>query len=132
MMTEKIVIKANIGVENGPSLNVNRVMEVQAYEKIDVEIEPNDTDKVVKLPSTVQGEILLLVITSSWYGDTITYKVNAAAGVFKLDQPHLLIGNSSVTMLDPTPTQFLFSYTKGTNAPDVVQVQILLGLKVTS
>ncbi len=137
-MTEKIVITANIGVQNGPSISVNRVMDVQAYEIIDVDITTEETDKVVKLPGTQEGEILLLAITSNWYGDGkdpdhyVTYKVNANDGdEFKLDQPHLLIGNSSVTMLDSVPTQLLFSYTKGTTAPDVVKIKILIGLKVT-
>lgn len=137
-MTEKIVITANIGVQNGPSISVNRVMEVQAYEMIDVDIATKETDKVVKLPSTQKGEILLLAITSNWYGDGkdldhyVTYKVNADNGdEFKLDQPHLLIGNSSVTMLGSVPTKLLFSYTKGTTAPDVVKIKILIGLKVT-
>jgi hypothetical protein len=137
-MTEKITITANIGVQNGPSISVNRVMEVQAYEMIDVDIKTAESEKIVKLPSTVGGEMLLLAITSNWYGDGkgtanyVTYKVNASGGApFKLDQPHLLIGNSSVTMLDSVPTQLLFSYTKGTTAPDVVKIKILIGLKVT-
>lgn len=135
-MTEKIIITANIGVQNGPSISVNRVMEVQAYEMINVDIETAATE-VVKLPSTVAGEMLLLAITSNWYGDGknpdnfVKYKVNDSGYEFKLDQPHLLIGNSSVTMLDSVPTKLSFSYTKGTTAPDVVKIKILIGLKVT-
>ena len=139
MMTEKIIVTANIGVQNGPSIGVNRVMEVQAYELIDVEIKTAEPEKSVKLPSTEEGEMLLLAITSNWYEDSkdpdhcVTYKVNASDGEeFILDQPHLLMGNSSVTMLDSVPTQLLFSYTKGTTAPDVVKIKILIGLKVTS
>jgi hypothetical protein len=136
-MTEKITITANIGVQNGPSISVNRVMEVQAYEMINVDIKTADPDKVVKLPGTGEGETLLLAITSSWYGDGkdtdnyVTYKVNDNGDEFKLDQPHLLIGNSSVTMLNSVPTKLLFSYTKGTTSPDLVKIEILIGLKVT-
>lgn len=144
-MTEKIVITANIGVQNGPSINVNRVMEVQAYEKINVNIKSDDTDKVVELwPSDNSGEVLLLAIASSWYGTGkpgspfVTYKVNDKVGnveqdVFVLDQPHLLIGNSSVSMLNAVPKKLKFSYKKTDNTtPDSIDIQILVGLKVTA
>ena len=63
-MTEKIIVTANIGVQNGPSISVNRVIEVQAYEKINVDINIDVTDKVVGLwPSDKNGEVLLLAIS---------------------------------------------------------------------
>jgi hypothetical protein len=57
--------------------------------------------------------------------------VNEADDVFKLDQPHLLIGNSCVTMLDSKPKQLKFSYSKPTpdNKLESIQIQILIGLK---
>lgn len=139
-MTEKIIVTANIGVQNGPSISVNRVIEVQAYEKINIDINKDVTDKVVGLwPSDKNGEVLLLAITSSWYGTDkqdssfVTYKVNDEDKVsFNLDQPLLLIGNSSVTMLNSTPKQLKFSYKQAGTAPDSIQIQILIGLKVTS
>jgi hypothetical protein len=139
-LTEKIIVTANIGVQNGPSITVNRVIEVQAYEKINIDINKDVTDKVVGLwPSDKNGEVLLLAITSSWYGTDkqdssfVTYKVNDEDKVsFNLDQPHLLIGNSSVTMLNSTPKQLKFSYKQAGTAPDSIQIQILIGLKVTS
>lgn len=144
-MTEKIVITANIGVQNGPSINVNRVMEVQAYEKIKVNIKSDDTDKVVDLwPSNNTGEVLLLAMVSSWYGADkpgspfVTYKVNDKEGdveqeVFTLDQPLLLIGNSPVSMLNAVPKKLKFSYKKTDNTtPDSIEIQILIGLKVTA
>jgi hypothetical protein len=131
-MNEKIAVTVKIDIQNGPNISLNRIVEVDAYEKINVSIKNEDVDKVVDLwPSDNEGEVVLLAITSNWYGDTITYKVNDVADVYKLDQPHLLIGNSSVNMLDPKPKQLKFSYSKPTpdNKLDSVQIQILIGLK---
>jgi len=131
-MNEKIAVTVKIDIQNGPNISLNRIVEVDAYEKINVSIKNEDADKVVDLwPSDNEGEVVLLAITSNWYGDTITYKVNDVADVYKLDQPHLLIGNSSVNMLDPKPKQLKFSYSKPTpdNKLDSVQIQILIGLK---
>ncbi len=131
-MNEKIAVTVKIDIQNGPNISLNRIVEVDAYEKINVDIKNEDADKVVDLwPSDNEGEVVLLAITSNWYGDTITYKVNDVADVYKLDQPHLLIGNSSVNMLDPKPKQLKFSYSKPTpdNKLDSVQIQILIGLK---
>lgn len=132
-MNEKIAVTVNIGIQNGPSISLNRMVEVDAYEKINVSIKNGDTDKPVDLwPSDKDGQVVLLAIVSNWYGDTITYKVNEAKDVFKLDQPHLLLGNSSVTMLDSKPKQLKFSYSKPTpdNKLDSVQIQILIGLRM--
>ncbi|AGB49804.1 hypothetical protein Metho_1610 [Methanomethylovorans hollandica DSM 15978] len=131
-MNEKIAVTVKIDIQNGPNISLNRIVEVDAYEKINVSIKNEDADKVVDLwPSDNEGEVVLLAITSNWYGDTITYKVNDVADVYKLDQPHLLIGNSSVNMLDPKPKQLKFSYSKPTpdNKLDSIQIQILIGLK---
>lgn len=133
-MNEKITVIANIGTQNGPSINLNREMEVNAYEKIKVDIRTGDTEKAVELwPSNNLGDVVLLAIVSSWYGDTLSYKVNdIATESFKLDQPHLLIGNSSVNMLNENPKKLKFSYTKPAGAGvelDVVHIQILVGLK---
>lgn len=130
-MNEKIVVAVNIGIQNGPSMNLNRTMEVDAYEKINVNIKNGDTDRVVELwPSDKVGQVVLLAIVSNWYGDTITYKVNEDTNIFKLDQPHLLFGNSSVIMLDSKPKQLKFSYvTAPASKLDSVQIQILIGLK---
>lgn len=131
-MNEKITVTVNIGIQNGPTINLNQVVEADAYEKINVNIKNGDNDKIVELwPGDKGGEVILLAIVSNWYGDTITYKVNDAADAFKLDQPLLLIGNSSVNMLDPKPKQLKFSYSKPTpdNKLEKVQIQILIGLK---
>lgn len=131
-MNENIAVTVNIEIHNGPSIRVNRIVEVDAYEKINVSIKNGDANKVVDLwPSDNEGEVVLMAITSEWYGDTITYKVNDALDVYKLDQPHFLIGNSSVNMLDPKPKQLKFSYSKPTpdNKLDSVKIQILIGLK---
>ncbi|MCM1565324.1 MAG: hypothetical protein NC238_05140 [Dehalobacter sp.] len=136
-MNEKITLTANIVIRNGPSINLFREIEVDAYEKINVDINDGDSDKEVDLwPSDTEEEVVLLAIVSSWYGEDLSYKVNekvedVTQKDFKLDQPHLLIGKSSVTMLDKKPKKLLFSYAKPSGeskAPDSVKIQILVGL----
>jgi hypothetical protein len=137
LMTEKITVKANIEVQSGPSISVNREMELEAYEIIDVDIATPTTDKAINLPTADSGKVLLLVITSVWYGkdkpDTfVTYKVNDGTDVFTLDQPHILIGSSAVKMLDAAPRTLKFSYNPtDATLPQIVKIEILIGLNVT-
>jgi hypothetical protein len=66
-MNEKIAVTVKIGIQNGPSISLNRTVEVDAYEKINVNIKNKDTDKVVELwPSDKDGEVVLLTIISNW------------------------------------------------------------------
>lgn len=132
-MNEKITLTANIVIRNGPSINLFREIEVDAYEKINVNINDGDSGKEVELwPSDTPEKVVFLAIVSNWYGDAITYKVEGASGdPLRLNQPHLLIGKSSVTMLDKKPKKLLFSYAKPSGestAPDSVKIQILVGL----
>lgn len=129
-MSEKIKIYFNIDIQDGPKIDGNPEMEVDAYEKIKVKIQKGK-DKVVKLwPSDKEGEVVLLAIISDLYGDAITYTVNDANDKIILDQPRLLIGKSSVAMLSSTPKQLKFSYKNPEpDSQDNVEIKIFIGLK---
>lgn len=132
-MNEKITVTANIVIRNGPSINLLREVEVDAYEKINVNINDGDSNREIDLwPSDTEKEVVFLAIVSSWYGDSVTYKVKGAStDPLELDQPNLLIGRSSVSMLNSIPKTLLFSYSKPSGestAPDSVKIQILVGL----
>lgn len=141
-MVENILISASVSVPKGPKISVNRTLPVQAYGKIDVAVADGETVTVDVWPSNTKGRVLLLVIMSSWYGTAadsgVSYVVNPDPAVpdpekFVLDQPHILIGNSAVTMLNATPKQMAFAYSKPAAdpaAPGKVDIEILVGHKV--
>ena len=114
-MPEKIVYTLNVQVAGGPKLPAPTItLEVDAYDKILVNIEKNATDKTVELqPSSTAGQVQFLMITASDY-KLLSYKVNSGTDIFQLDAPHLLIGKGAVKMLDEAPAQLLFSNSSST------------------
>lgn len=133
-MSGNIILNANITVPNGPKISFNRVLTVEAYDKIDVTIPPTGTsEKEIELqPSASADQVQFLLIISDWYGEEISYKVNANTGTpFVLNEPHLLIGKGAVSMLGSAPTKLLFSNTTSEAAARDAKIQILIGRDAT-
>ncbi|HEV2805950.1 MAG TPA: hypothetical protein VGW57_13590 [Chthoniobacterales bacterium] len=126
----QIVVSANVAVPNGPNLAFNQIIDVDAYDKIDVAVPAQPTattDKKVELVNGT-GDVLFIAITADAYSEKLTYKINAGTTVRKLDQPHLFMGKGGVSLFDAAPATLLFSNpATGTNA----NVQILIGRDAT-
>jgi hypothetical protein len=72
-MPEKISWSAFVDVTAGPKLSVADVLEVQAYDKIQVRLEARATDVDVEIQPGGAGQVSLLMITSSIYDAVLTY-----------------------------------------------------------
>ncbi len=129
-MTETIALSATITVPNGPRIQLNRSLPLDAYDKLDVKISAGDVDKEVVLQPGTAGQVYFIAVVSDQYGDTLTYKVNdkTSTGIYKLDGPHLLVGVGAVGMLDPAPDSLFISNAMASEA----EIQILVGRKATS
>lgn len=134
-MPEKIHVTIDVQVVGGPKLSVSLEQEVEAYDKIQVSVEKNATNKEVELqPSSSSGQVKFLMISltdSNNYGDQVTYKVNSSdpsAQTIPLDAPQVLIGAGGVKMLLDAPPQSLF-FTNNLN--EDISVQILVGRDAT-
>ena|SRR2546423_5850467 len=128
----QIIVSANVVVPNGPSFAFSQTLEVEAYDRIDVSVPaaPATTNKKVELLGGT-GEVQFIAITSDWFGDDLTYKINsnaAATVARKLNQPHLFVGTGAVSLFDAAPKTLFFSNAApGQDA----NVQILIGRDAT-
>ena len=127
-MTEEIKYSLSFQVVGSTTVPFTGKIEPEAYSKIQVKVSAGVSDLVVNLQPSGTKLAELLLIKSSAYGASVTYKVNAAAATpIVLDGPHVFIGSGAVAILDSDPAQLLFS-----NAlSDDVTIDILLGRDAT-
>src|SRR5437762_11702693 len=126
----QINVSANIMVAGGPRFALNRPLDVEAYEEIDIIVVSGASNKKVDLPGG-GGPVQLIAIMSDWYGDDLTYTINSGATTYKLDQSLLLTGTGAVSLFSTAPAQVSFSNgTTGQKAKDA-KVQILIGHDAT-
>jgi hypothetical protein len=136
-MPGKIDWSVNVTVAGGPTVSLSRSITADAYDKIDVTIPPKaegaggaaGTATVSVQPSD-PAKVKFLLITSSIYPkDNLTYKLDGSATVIKLDQPQLLAGSGLVGLLGDTKKNFIF--TNAVDPPAQAVVQILVGRDAT-
>lgn len=126
-MPETVVLAVEVTVAGGPKVSLNRTVTVDAYDKINVAVPDGSSDLEVELQPGGAGQVRFLLVSSSQYGDTLTYKVNGGAVSHVLDQPHLLTGRGAVAMLAAAPTTLAFDNGLGDDA----QIQVLIGRDAT-
>lgn len=128
-MPEYIVLKADIKVPNGPSLSLNRTLEVDAYDKIDILLPKGQTNKLIELQQSEEPKIEFLLIKSDFYGKDLVYKLSnlSDATAFVLDEPLLLTGKGAISLFGAVPTKLYFTNsTSGDEAKDI-KIEILVG-----
>lgn len=125
-----IKLTATIVVANGPSIATSRNITLDGYDRIGVTVASGGT-KEVQLQPGGAGQVQMLFVTSSWYGDKLTYKINSGADSFALDQPLILAGHGAIALFTDPPTNLSFNNaTTGSDAVDAV-VEILVGRNVS-
>jgi hypothetical protein len=117
-----INVTLSVQVVEGPSLAAFRTINVDAYDKIQVTIAPG-AGKVVEVQPGPAGRVQLLVITSSEFGDLLTYKVNNTGSDVKLDGEQIFIGDGAVGLLGADPQTLAFT----NGLANDVDVAILVG-----
>jgi len=128
-MPEKINWTLNVQVVRGPKMSASQTVTVDAYDKIHVTVDAQETDKVVEDQPGSAGREQLLLISSHQFGDDLTYKVNNAGDAIKLDAQHLLIGDGAVGLFGVSPPETL-SFTN--NLTQDVNIEILVGRNATA
>jgi hypothetical protein len=109
-----INVTLTVQVVEGPSLSALRTIEVDAHDKIQVKVGA--------------GRVQLLAITSTRFGDQLTYKVNNAGDAIKLDAEQLLMGAGAVGLLGGSPKTLSFT----NNLAEEADVIILVGRKASA
>ncbi|MBD2232771.1 hypothetical protein [Phormidium tenue] len=132
----------NAQVVGGPQVSASRTKQIEAYDKVDVMINPGDTDVEVTIQPGAAGQVGFLLIKSSLYSQAaadqkLTYFVvdggsdfPAAGDGLELNDPHVYIGGAlAVFGLAPRALRFTSTYVADPTNPTVNRavVEILVG-----
>ena len=126
-MSHVINYTLDVRIQNGPALTIARSTAVDAYDSISVEIPDGAADESVDVQPGGAGQVAFILVTSSHYGEKLTYKVNSGSTATPLDTQLLLIGDGAVSLLGAAPNKLKFSNALGAPA----SIQILVGRKAT-
>jgi hypothetical protein len=124
---KKITYKLNVEVAEGPKLGITQSLDVEAYDVINIDVDPGGTPDV----DVAQGNVQFLLISLAQPYPTehpLTYKVKGQADTFTLDAPHLLLGGGVKDLLGKLPEVLQFA--NDGNNPKLT-VQILVGRDAT-
>ena len=110
-MAEKVTWSFSIQVAGGPNVGGTSTLIAEAYDKVQVDLEDNTTDKVVNLAPDGAGTTKLIAIIPKKPDAKLTYK--RGADNVMLDGPHLLIGDGAVSLLALNGGSLKFTNTTG-------------------
>lgn len=134
-------------VVGGPQVSASRAKQIEAYDKVDIVINPGDADVAVNIQPGAAAQVGFLLIKSSLYSQApadqkLTYVVSdggtdfpAAGDGLELNDPHVYIGGAlAVFGLAPTTLRFTSTYVADPADPTVNQavVEILVGRDATA
>lgn len=127
---EKINYSVTIQVVGGPSVPIAGVLEVDAYEKIDVTVPAKagatDGTAVVTVSAGDLAHTKLLVLTASSKDGSLKFKTTATgATAVPITGPVTLIGETACSLLEADPDKLTFTNA----AASVATVTILVGRK---
>lgn len=127
-MAQKIVLRTNVAVAGGPTLQVNWPAEVEVVTKCAVEVPADSSAFDVSLPLDSGNDVELFVLTCNEYDAGLTYTVDGGGAVdLKVDGPHVLIGTGATGLLGTAPTKLTFT----NNTDNPVKIDILVGRQAT-
>jgi hypothetical protein len=134
-MSKNIRWSLNVQVASGPNISMSQIVEVEAYDNIDVVVPgasvnpPAAGTKTVEVQPGGSGQVSFLLITSNMYDSKLTYKVvDDGDSEIKLDAPLLLVESGAVGLLGTKNNTFVFT---NKIAKDV-SINILVGRKATT
>jgi hypothetical protein len=130
-----INLALNVQIVDGPKLQISRSKTVEAYDKIEVVINPNSTDKAIEIQPGTGSQVGFLLIRSSLYGSEITYKANNGtidSTSITLDEPQCFLGTGAISVLGGSPKILKFSNAHPASATDKkALIEILVGRDAT-
>ncbi len=124
-MPEQISWTLMVQVAGGPKLSVPGTIPVDAYDKISVAVDANETKDLNILPGGSK-QVLFLLIKSDYYDPLLKYTINDGADEIELEGPQLLAGKGSVKLFDASPSKL----TVKNGATKPAAIEVLVGRKV--
>jgi hypothetical protein len=122
-----INLALNVQVVGGPKVLISKSKSVEAYDKIEVVIEPGGIEKSVDIQPGDATDVSFLLIQSNVYSSNLEYVVSDDSGdsptAIVLDEPHLYLGTGAVSTLGKSPQILKFTNNSGEQAA----IEILVG-----
>ena len=132
-----VTLSMSIQATGGPQLSASRPIAVEAYDKIEVKLDPggnNAAEVSVQLQPSAADKVSILAVNSSLFGKEITYKIsdgNTDSVEVELDQPQLLTG-SAIKFLGTAPKIIkLKNKFPAADATKKAQIEIFVGRQAT-
>jgi hypothetical protein len=121
-MAEQLIWNVTVTATGGPQLTHSGVVEVEAYDKINIQV-PAGGDRVVDLGPGSAGRISCLAIVPTEPSATLTYKVGT--DTIKLDAPQFLVRGAVDLTKNPASLKIANA------GPSDAAVEILIGRDAT-
>lgn len=120
-MPEKIAWSMSARVDGGPQISINEILEVEAYEKVDV-ILPGLKKTTIEVQQS-EGLTRFIMIAASKY-EALSFLVDGGEPI-ALDHPIMLVGAGAVNLLGKKQNVLEFD----NKNPDNVSVMMLVAGK---
>jgi hypothetical protein len=121
-----INLALNVQVVGGPKVLISKSKSVQAYDKIEVAIEPDGVVKSVEVQPGDAADVSFLMIQSSIYSLDLKYVVSDqlvdSPTAIALDEPHLYFGKGAISALGKSPKTLKF--TNSTTTPAAIEILV--------
>lgn len=121
-MALRIRWSSEITVPGGPTLSFSRAISVDGTDLMTAHLEPGESAAVDVQPSAAE-QVRVLMVTSTAYGEDLTYRVGSSTQDVALDSPQVFAGAGMIGRL-PTDPQTL-TFTNG--LAEAATVTILAG-----
>ena len=125
-MSEEVNIGVNAKIKNGPSISFSVSKDIEAYAKLDFEVDKGETKTIQLLPAGTTS-VQFLLIKSSRYDEKISYKANGAGTKIILDTPQCYIGAGSIAALVATSVPETLEFKNDLTEDEDITIQVLVG-----
>jgi hypothetical protein len=128
-------VTLNVQVVGGPQSIISRAKSVEAYDKIEITVEPGVVNQIVEIQPGTASQVSFLLIKSNLYSQDdaakkLTYIVNdrsTDSNPVELDEPHLFLGKGAVSVFGLAPIILKFSSTYPVAPANKAAIEILVG-----
>ncbi len=112
-MAKKLSWYMNVQVEGGPRIELSNACSIEAFDRIELSLAPDETDAGVEIqPSEEKEKLQFFIICADRYGADLTYKLDkgdADTDAIHLDSPHVFTGKGAVGLFKSSPEKLFFT-----------------------
>jgi len=109
-VTESVTYSMKFRIPGGPEAEKGGVLQVDAYDVIDMPIPHGAVDTIINVQPRGSGKVKMMLICSDNYTG-LSFSVDDGNTQITLDSPLLLVGNGAIGLLGETQNNFLFTNT---------------------